>query len=380
MKKPFKIISVFGTRPDAIKMAPLVMELASAAAASGGNIVAKVAVTAQHREMLDQALEIFSIKPDFDLNLMSGNQGLEELTARILTSAAPLFASEKPDLVLVHGDTATAMAAALAAFYNKIPVGHIEAGLRTENIYSPYPEEINRRLCGVLASFHFAPTALARQNLLRENVADKNIFVTGNTIVDSLKYILEKKAVDIRSPRIKEAMASGKKIIAVTAHRRENFGGPLESMCDAFLRIVRENGDAVIVYPVHLNPNVKSVVEKKIAGHERIILEAPMQYLEFVTLMNSSFFILTDSGGIQEEAVTLKKPVLVMRDVTERPEIIQCGCGLLVGSGTGRITEAANRLFGSAAEYEKMSKGSDCFGDGRAASAIVNAVKNIFGI
>ncbi len=380
MKKPFKIISVFGTRPDAIKMAPLVMELASAAAASGGNIAAKVAVTAQHREMLDQALEIFGIKPDFDLNLMSGNQSLEELTARIITSAAPLFASEKPDLVLVHGDTATAMAASLAAFYNKIPVGHIEAGLRTENIYSPYPEEINRRLCGVLASHHFAPTVTARQNLLRENVSDKNIFVTGNTIVDALKYILEKKAVDIRSPRIKEALAAGKKIVAVTAHRRENFGGPLESMCDAFLRIVRENEDAVIVYPVHLNPNVKSVVEKKIAGHDRIILEAPMQYLEFVTLMNSSFFILTDSGGIQEEAVTLKKPVLVMRELTERPEIIQCGCGLLVGSDTARITAAANGLFGSETEYEKMSKGSDCFGDGSAAVKIVNAVKNIFGI
>ncbi|HOT74657.1 MAG TPA: UDP-N-acetylglucosamine 2-epimerase (non-hydrolyzing) [Candidatus Wallbacteria bacterium] len=375
MKKTFKILSIFGTRPEAIKMAPVVMKLAAMAEASGGRIVSRTLVTAQHRQMLDDVLKIFGIKADCDLDLMSENQSLHDLTAKVITRVSEFLALEKPDLVLVHGDTTTAMASSLAAFYQKIKVAHVEAGLRTSNIYAPFPEEINRRVCDVISSVHFAPTENARKNLIREGVPPANIAVTGNTVVDALYYIIKNKAVPVSSPRIKKALGENRKIVLVTAHRRENFGEPFERMCDAFFKIVSENEDAVIVYPVHLNPNVKNLVERKFnefkgPAKDRIILEAPMQYLEFVTLMNAAYIILTDSGGIQEEGATLSKPVLVMREDTERPEIIEAGCGILVGADTDKISREVKRLISSRAQYDKMACGSKCFGDGDAADKI----------
>lgn len=379
MKKTFKILSIFGTRPEAIKMAPVVMKLAAMAEASGGRIVSRTLVTAQHRQMLDDVLKIFGIKADCDLDLMSENQSLHDLTAKVITRVSEFLALEKPDLVLVHGDTTTAMASSLAAFYQKIKVAHVEAGLRTSNIYAPFPEEINRRVCDVISSVHFAPTENARKNLIREGVPPANIAVTGNTVVDALYYIIKNKAVPVSSPRIKKALGENRKIVLVTAHRRENFGEPFERMCDAFFKIVSENEDAVIVYPVHLNPNVKNLVERKFnefkgPAKDRIILEAPMQYLEFVTLMNAAYIILTDSGGIQEEGATLSKPVLVMREDTERPEIIEAGCGILVGADTDKIAREVKRLISSGAQYDKMACGSKCFGDGDAADKIAASI------
>lgn len=363
-------------------MAPVVLKLNAIADASGGALVSKTLVTAQHRQMLDDVLEIFGIPADSDLDLMSENQSLHELTAKIITKTSEYLISEKPDLVLVHGDTTTAMAASFAAFYQKIPVAHVEAGLRTSNIYAPFPEEINRRVCDVIANIHFAPTENARKNLIRGGVSPESITVTGNTVVDALYYILKNKAIPVRSPRIQKALADNKKIILVTAHRRENFGEPFERMCDAFYRIAGENENAVIVYPVHLNPNVKNAVERKFneftgPAKERIILEAPMPYLEFVTLMNSAHLILTDSGGIQEEGATLSKPVLVMREDTERPEIIEAGCGILVGSDIDKIAGAVKRLMDSDEQYAKMACGSKCFGTGDAADQIADVISKL---
>ena len=382
MKKPFKIISIFGTRPEAIKMAPVVIKLNGLAAASGGALVSKTLLTAQHRQMLDDVMEIFGIHADSDLDLMSENQSLHELTAKIISKTSEYLISEKPDLVLVHGDTTTAMASSLAAFYQKIRVAHVEAGLRTSNIYAPFPEEINRRVCDVIANIHFAPTENARKNLIRGGISPENITVTGNTVVDALYYILKNKAVPVRSPRIQKAVSENKKIILVTAHRRENFGEPFERMCDAFYRIVSENENAAIVYPVHLNPNVKNAVERKFneftgPAKERIILEAPMPYLEFVTLMNSAYLILTDSGGIQEEGATLSKPVLVMREETERPEIIEAGCAILVGSDIDKIAGGVKRLMDSDEQYAKMACGSKCFGTGDASERIAEVISKL---
>lgn len=361
-------------------MAPVVAALGALADSSGGALVSRTLVTAQHRQMLDDALAIFGIRADRDLDLMCENQALHDLTARVITGVSEVLAEESPDMVLVHGDTTTTMASSLAAFYRRVPVGHVEAGLRTSNIYAPFPEEVNRRVCDVIASAHFAPTETAKRNLLRSGVSPESIIVTGNTVVDALYYILKNKAIAVRSPRIQKAAAENMRIILVTAHRRENFGEPFERMCDAFERIVRENPDAAIVYPVHLNPNVKNAVERRYAGfdasvRERVILESPMPYLEFVTLMNSAHVILTDSGGIQEEGATLSKPVLVMREDTERPEIIEAGCGLLVGSDPEKIAVAVKRLLGSPEEYAKMACGSKCYGDGDAALKIAAAVR-----
>jgi UDP-N-acetylglucosamine 2-epimerase (non-hydrolysing) len=381
-EKVFKILSIFGTRPEAIKMAPVVTRLDALAAGSGGAIESKTLITAQHRQMLDDALRIFDIKAGADLDLMSENQSLHELTSKILIKTSEYLIAEKPDLVLVHGDTTTTMAAALAAFYQKIRVAHVEAGLRTRDIYAPFPEEINRRVCDVIANIHFAPTANARNNLLKDGIAPQNIFVTGNTVVDALYYILKNKAIPVSSPRVQKAMAENKKIILVTAHRRENFGGPFERICDAFYKIVSENPEAVIVYPVHMNPNVKNAVERKFnefegAAKERIILESPMPYLEFVTLMNQAYIILTDSGGIQEEGATLSKPVLVMREDTERPEVIEAGCAILVGSDIDKISGAVKQLIESKAAYDKMACGSSCYGDGSASVKIAAVIEKI---
>lgn len=363
-------------------MAPVVMKLNALAAASEGALVSKTLVTAQHRQMLDGVMEIFGLKADSDLDLMSENQSLQELTAKIILKTSEYLISEKPDLVLVHGDTTTTMAASLAAFYQKIRVAHVEAGLRTSDIYAPFPEEINRRVCDVIANIHFAPTENARKNLIRDGVSPGGIFVTGNTVVDALYYILKNRAVPVKSTRIQKALSENKKIVLVTAHRRENFGEPFERMCDAFYRIASENENAVIVYPVHLNPNVKNAVERKFNGFtgpakERIILEAPMPYLEFVTLMNSAYLILTDSGGIQEEGATLSKPVLVMREDTERPEIIEAGCGILVGSDIDKIAGAVKSLMDSDERYAEMACGSKCFGTGDAAERIAEVINKL---
>jgi len=375
-------LSIFGTRPEAIKMAPVVSRLETLAASSNGAFESKILITAQHRQMLDETMKIFGMKAGADLDLMSENQSLHGLTSKILIKASEYLIAEKPDLVLVHGDTTTAMAASLAAFYQKIRVAHVEAGLRTRNVYAPFPEEINRRVCGVIANIHFAPTETARKNLLKEGVASESIFVTGNTVVDALYYILKNKAIPVSSPRVQKALSENKKIILVTAHRRENFGGPFERICDAFYKIVNENPEAVIVYPVHMNPNVKNAVERKFnefkgAAKERIILEAPMPYLEFVTLMNLAYIILSDSGGIQEEGATLSKPVLVMREDTERPEVIESGCAILVGSDIDKISGAVKHLFESKAAYDKMACGSSCYGDGSASVKIAAVIEKL---
>ena len=381
-EKVFKILSIFGTRPEAIKMAPVVARLDELAAASRGAIESKTLITAQHRQMLDDALKIFDIKAGADLDLMSENQSLHELTSKILIKTSEYLIAEKPDIVLVHGDTTTTMAASLAAFYQKIRVAHVEAGLRTRDIYSPFPEEINRRVCDVIANIHFAPTENARKNLIKDGVAPEGIFITGNTVVDALYYILKNKAIPVKSPRVQKALSENKKIILVTAHRRENFGGPFERICDAFYKIVNENPEAVIVYPVHMNPNVKNAVEGKFnefegRAKERIILEAPMPYLEFVTLMNQAYIILTDSGGIQEEGATLSKPVLVMREDTERPEVIEAGCAILVGSDIEKISSAVKLLIESKAAYDKMACGSKCYGDGDASVKITAVIEKL---
>ncbi len=375
-------MSIFGTRPEAIKMAPVVSRLETLAASSNGAFESKILITSQHRQMLDETMKIFGMKAGADLDLMSENQSLHGLTSKILIKASEYLIAEKPDLVLVHGDTTTAMAASLAAFYQKIRVAHVEAGLRTRNVYAPFPEEINRRVCGVIANIHFAPTETARKNLLKEGVASESIFVTGNTVVDALYYILKNKAIPVSSPRVQKALSENKKIILVTAHRRENFGGPFERICDAFYKIVNENPEAVIVYPVHMNPNVKNAVERKFnefkgAAKERIILEAPMPYLEFVTLMNLAYIILSDSGGIQEEGATLSKPVLVMREDTERPEVIESGCAILVGSDIDKISGAVKHLFESKAAYDKMACGSSCYGDGSASVKIAAVIEKL---
>ncbi|MCT4700440.1 UDP-N-acetylglucosamine 2-epimerase (non-hydrolyzing) [Enterobacteriaceae bacterium H20N1] len=370
-----KVLTVFGTRPEAIKMAPLVHALTKDAFFD-----AKVCVTAQHREMLDQVLNLFSIEPDYDLNIMSPGQGLTEITCRILEGLKPILESFKPDVVLVHGDTTTTVATSLAAFYQRIPVGHVEAGLRTGDLYSPWPEEANRTLTGHLAMYHFAPTENSRQNLLRENINDNKIFVTGNTVIDALISVRDRVLAD---DELRNSLAqyhpfldSAKKLILVTGHRRESFGEGFERICHALAEIAKENSDVQIVYPVHLNPNVSEPV-KRILGHvENVVLVEPQEYLPFVYLMNHSYLILTDSGGIQEEAPSLGKPVLVMRDTTERPEAVKAGTVRLVGTDTQTIVREVTRLLRDENEYQIMSRAHNPYGDGTACERILAALKN----
>ncbi|WP_231825731.1 non-hydrolyzing UDP-N-acetylglucosamine 2-epimerase [Pseudocitrobacter corydidari] len=370
-----KVLTVFGTRPEAIKMAPLVHALAR-----DPHFEAKVCVTAQHREMLDQVLNLFSIVPDYDLNIMSPGQGLTEITCRILEGLKPVLESFKPDVVLVHGDTTTTAAASLAAFYQRIPVGHVEAGLRTGNLYSPWPEEANRTLTGHLAMYHFAPTETSRQNLLKENIADTRIFVTGNTVIDALFWVRDRvlsnetlrNALSQRYP----FLANGKKMILVTGHRRESFGRGFEHICHALAEIAATHPDVQIVYPVHLNPNVSEPVNRILGHVENVILIEPQDYLPFVWLMNHAWLILTDSGGIQEEAPSLGKPVLVMRDATERPEAIDAGTVRLVGTDSRRIVEEVSRLLHDENEYQAMSRAHNPYGDGLACERILSALKS----
>lgn len=370
-----KVLTVFGTRPEAIKMAPLILALAKDPA-----FESRICVTAQHREMLDQVLRLFEIAPDYDLNIMQPDQGLTEITSRILIGLKPVLESFRPDVVLVHGDTTTTLAASLAAFYQHIPVGHVEAGLRTGNLYSPWPEEANRKLTGHLAMYHFSPTENARQNLLREGLAGERIFVTGNTVIDALFWVRDsvlnnaglrgtlEKRYDFLDPQ--------KKMILVTGHRRESFGDGFERICSALAHIARHHPEVQVVYPVHLNPNVGEPVNRILSGIPNIKLIDPQDYLPFVYLMNQAYMILTDSGGIQEEAPSLGKPVLVMREATERPEAVAAGTVRLVGTDPKTIQEAASRLLNDADEYLAMSRAHNPYGDGQACQRIIDALKN----
>ncbi|MBU3516935.1 non-hydrolyzing UDP-N-acetylglucosamine 2-epimerase [Escherichia coli] len=368
-----KIMVVFGTRPEAIKMAPLVKEISNNKA-----LELRVCVTGQHREMLDQVLEIFQIKPDYDLNLMKSGQSLNDITSSILINIKCILQEYKPDLVLVHGDTATTFAVSLAAYYEKISVGHVEAGLRTGNIYSPWPEEANRKLTAVLAKYHFAPTFSSKENLIREGCVPDNIIVTGNTVIDALHLAKEKINNDIQlSDKLKQEFSflePEKKIVLVTGHRRESFGKGFEDICDALAIIARSYKDIQIIYPVHMNPNVRGPVNRLLSNINNIYLIEPLQYLPFVYLMDKSYIILTDSGGIQEEAPSLGKPVLVMRDTTERPEAILAGTVALVGTDKNKITEKVKELIENTEVYKKMSAAQNPYGDGKSCQRIVNAI------
>ncbi|HEJ8283394.1 TPA: UDP-N-acetylglucosamine 2-epimerase (non-hydrolyzing) [Klebsiella oxytoca] len=370
-----KVLTVFGTRPEAIKMAPLVHALAR-----DPHFEAKVCVTAQHREMLDQVLKLFSIVPDYDLNIMQPGQGLTEITCRILEGLKPVLESFKPDVVLVHGDTTTTMAASLAAFYQRIPVGHVEAGLRTGDLSSPWPEEGNRTLTGHLATYHFAPTETSRQNLLRENIADNRITITGNTVIDALFWVRDRVLSDeaLRNELTQRYpfLANGKKMILVTGHRRESFGRGFEQICHALAEIAANNPDVQIVYPVHLNPNVSEPVNRILGHVENVMLIEPQEYLPFVWLMNRAWLILTDSGGIQEEAPSLGKPVLVMREMTERPEAVSAGTVCLVGTDSQRIVNEVTRLLHDESAWQAMSRAHNPYGDGQACHRILSALKN----
>ncbi|MDX5630583.1 MULTISPECIES: UDP-N-acetylglucosamine 2-epimerase (non-hydrolyzing) [unclassified Brenneria] len=370
-----KVLTVFGTRPEAIKMAPLVRVLAQDEA-----FESRICVTAQHREMLDQVLRLFDITPDYDLNIMQPGQSLSEISSRILRGLEPVMAEFKPDLVLVHGDTTTTLTASLAAFYQRIPVGHVEAGLRTGNLYSPWPEEANRKLTGHLAMFHFAPTENSRRNLLSEHLSDRQIFVTGNTVIDALFWVRDRIVSDEALRRsLDEKYAfldASKKLILVTGHRRESFGGGFERICGALADIARRHPEVQIVYPVHLNPNVSEPVNRILSGIDNVVLIAPQDYLPFVYLMNRSYMILTDSGGIQEEAPSLGKPVLVMRDTTERPEAVEAGTVRLVGTDVAKIVDSVSQLLMDEEEYQSMSRAHNPYGDGQACQNIVKAIKN----
>ena len=371
-----KILLVFGTRPEAIKMAPLVK-----AFEKESHISLKVCVTAQHREMLDQVLKIFDIEPDYDLNIMKKGQDLYDITSTVLLGMKSVLEDFEPDLVLVHGDTTTTSATALSAFYKKIKVGHIEAGLRTNNIYSPWPEEVNRQITGILANYHFAPTQNSRDNLLKENKISKDIIVTGNTVIDALFLVLEKIKSDKNLESQIEAEIEYKfknsKFILVTGHRRENHGQGFINICQALKTIAINNPALDIVYPVHLNPNVQKPVKEILSNISNIYLIEPLQYEQFVYMMDKSYFIITDSGGVQEEAPSLGKPVLVMRDITERPEALDAGTVKLVGTNTKSIIEEAQKLLNDKIEYEKMSKAHNPYGDGKASERVVEFIKGI---
>ena len=364
-----KVLTVFGTRPEAIKMAPLVHALAA-----DERFESKCCVTAQHREMLDQVLELFKITPDYDLNLMKAGQTLPEVTSRILLELTPVLKEFKPDVVLVHGDTATTFAASLAAYYEQIAVGHVEAGLRTGNIYSPWPEEGNRKLTGSLTKYHLAPTENSKANLLKENVAAENISVTGNTVIDALLMVKQQIENDTDLSNKLAAqfpmLDENKKLILVTGHRRESFGGGFERICEALAQTAKAHPDCQILYPVHLNPNVQEPVKRILKDVNNVHLIEPQQYLPFVYLMNCAHIILTDSGGIQEEAPSLGKPVLVMRDTTERPEAVDAGTVKLVGTDIAKITSALNELLTNDDSYKSMSRAHNPYGDGKACQRI----------
>lgn len=381
-----KIMLVFGTRPEAIKMAPLVKEFQK----YPDEFETIVCVTGQHREMLDQVLHIFDIKPDYDLNIMKQGQDLYDVTARVLLGMRDVLKEAQPDVVLVHGDTTTSTAAALAAFYQQIPVGHVEAGLRTHNIYSPWPEEMNRQITGRIATYDFAPTPLSRENLLKENVSEDKITVTGNTVIDALYWVVDKiksdKALDSELEGVLKTagydvnrLSSGKKLVLITGHRRENFGDGFINMCTAIKDLTLKYPDVDFVYPMHLNPNVRrpihQVFGEDLSNLGNMFFIEPLEYLSFVYLMEKSTIVLTDSGGIQEEAPGLGKPVLVMRDTTERPEALDAGTVKLVGTDYDKIVNEVSVLLDEASAYEKMSHAVNPYGDGKACGRIVERLK-----
>lgn len=372
-----KVLLVFGTRPEAIKMAPLVK-----AFEKERSIISKVCVTAQHREMLDQVLDIFEIVPDYDLNIMKAGQDLYDITANVLLGMKEVLHDFQPDVVLVHGDTTTTSATSLAAFYQKIKVGHVEAGLRTHNIYSPWPEEANRQITGVLSNYHFAPTLTSKENLLIENKQDRDIMVTGNTVIDALFLALDKieksealKSKIISTINSQYQIKEEKKLILVTGHRRENFGQGFINICEALKTLALNNPTIDIVYPVHLNPNVQQPVKEILKNITNVYLIEPLQYESFIYLMKLSYFIITDSGGVQEEAPSLGKPVLVMRDTTERPEALEAGTVKLVGTNAQTIIDEAQKLLDDGEAYQKMSTAHNPYGDGKACERIVNFIK-----
>ncbi|AKQ57177.1 non-hydrolyzing UDP-N-acetylglucosamine 2-epimerase [Bordetella hinzii] len=369
-----RVLTVFGTRPEAIKMAPVVQALAADAAFD-----AKVCVTAQHRQMLDQVLELFAIRPDFDLNLMKPGQDLSDITSNVLLGLREVYRQWLPDLILVHGDTTTTLAASLSAYYAKVRIGHVEAGLRTFDKYAPWPEEMNRRLTGALTDIHFSPTSIARANLLREGVTDGHIHVTGNTVIDALLEVVRRMRDDVQMrgqlDAHFESLDASKRLVLVTGHRRENFGQGFESICHALADIARR-GDVQVVYPVHLNPNVQEPVRRILADVPNVILIEPQDYLPFVYLMDRAYLIITDSGGVQEEAPSLGKPVLVMRDTTERPEAIAAGTVKLVGTDRSRIVAETQALLDEPHAYEAMARAHNPYGDGLAAARIRDILKS----
>ena len=368
-----KILSVFGTRPEAIKMAPLLRLLGS-----DTRFDSRICVTAQHRQMLDQVLELFNIRPHYDLNVMRPGQSLSSLTTSIITGIEPILEAFKPEMVLVHGDTSTCFAASLAAFYKKLPVAHVEAGLRTGNLYSPWPEEANRKLTGAIATLHFAPTETAKENLLREGVSERNITVTGNTVIDALLFARSRLAdvawSDVSSGKWFSQLREGADLVLMTGHRRENFGDGFERICRAIQMLAADLPNVDFLYPVHLNPNVQGPVTALLGDLPNVHLVPPLEYLPFVYLMNRARIILTDSGGIQEEAPSLGKPVLVMRDNTERPEAVAAGTVRLVGTDTKRIIESVKSLLQDPTEYARMTTASNPYGDGHASKRIIEAL------
>ena len=370
-----KVMTVFGTRPEAIKMAPIVLELQK----HPDKIRPIVAVTAQHREMLDQVLTLFGIKPDYDLDIMAAGQTLFDITSRAMMGLDKVLSEAQPDIVLVHGDTTTTFAGALAAYYHQIPVGHVEAGLRTHNIYSPFPEEMNRKLTGCIAELNFAPTETSEKNLLAENVAPEKIFVTGNTVIDALHHTV-RDDFRFEDELLQRIDFKGKRIILVTTHRRENLGEPMRHVYKALKQLTEEFSDVEVVFPVHKNPKVREVVNEELGGLEKVHLIDPLDYEPFANLMHRACLILTDSGGVQEEAPALGKPVLVLRDTTERPEAVAAGTVKLIGTDRERVYSEAKLLLTDKAEYSRMAESCNPYGDGQASRRIIQAILYHYGM
>ena len=366
--RKIKVCSVFGTRPEAIKMAPLVKELQSRE-----ELDAKVLVTAQHREMLDSVLELFDITPDFDLNIMKHGQTITDITTRVLHGVGEIFEQERPDLVLVHGDTTTTFAAALASFYQKIAVGHVEAGLRTGNIYSPYPEEMNRKLTGSLATYHFSPTVMNVENLLRENISKENIVITGNTVIDALLSVTD-KPYRFEIDKLNEIDDTKQKLILLTCHRRENWGEPMKQIFEAINELTKKNPNVVVVFPMHKNPSIRELARTYFGTNSSVRLIEPLDYEPFANLMKKSHLILTDSGGIQEEAPALGKPVLLLRTETERPEAVKAGTVKIAGIETEKIVQLAGELLNSQKAYDEMAQAANPYGDGTASKQIADFI------
>ena len=367
--KKLKLMTVFGTRPEAIKMCPLVLEMSK----HPDYIEPIVAVTAQHREMLDQVLELFNIKPDYDLNIMASGQTLYDITTKALNGLKEVIEEAKPDMVLVHGDTTTTFAGALAAFYAQVPVGHVEAGLRTGNKYSPYPEEMNRKLTGSIADMHFAPTSTSKANLLKENVNPETILVTGNTVIDALKTTV-KANYEFADAEFNKIFARGNRLILMTTHRRENLGEPMRNVYKALRKVLETHSDVEAIFPVHKNPKVREIVQEELGGLDSVHLIEPMDYEPFANLMGKVDIVLTDSGGIQEEAPALGKPVLVLRDTTERPEAVDAGTVKLIGTEYEDVLRETNLLLDDAEHYKKMAEATNPYGDGKACERIIRAI------